>query len=68
VEAILNTLWACLGDQERLRLVKLAADLVIERAHQHQALEPMQEEHLAEALKRWIAEMRFAGAHHADPA
>lgn len=67
VEAILNTLWACMGDQERLRLVKLAADLVVDRAHQQHALAPMQEEAFAEALKRRIEEMCLPGAHPADP-
>jgi hypothetical protein len=68
VGLLLNELWACLGEQERLRLVELAVDLVIERARDQEAPELTEAKEIAEAVKRRIEEMRSAGGPHADTA
>lgn len=68
IDMMLNELWACLGDEERRRLVALAADLVIERVYERETLASMKEKGLAEAVKRQLAEMRSAGGRSATRA
>jgi hypothetical protein len=54
--ALLNDLWASLESRERLRLVELAADLVIDRCQQEPALESAKDRELAEAIKHRLRE------------
>lgn len=68
VGSLLNELWACLDEQGRLRLVELAADLVIEHAHEQGTPELMEEQELAEEVKNRIEEIRSAGGQHTDAA
>lgn len=66
VGILLNELWACLAEQDRLHLVELAAELVIERIHQQETPERMEAKETAEAVKRQLEGMRSAGADQTD--
>lgn len=63
---LLNELWAYLGEQERLRLAELAADLLIERAHEQETPELKGAKEIAGAVKRRIEATRSAGGEQAD--
>lgn len=63
---LLNELWGYLGDQERLQLVELAADLVLAHMHEQETAECRDAKEIAEAIKRRIAAVRSAGGGRAD--
>ena len=62
---LLKELWVYLDEQERLRLVELAVDLVITRVHEQETHEVLEEQELAGSVKRRIEEIRSAdGSRH----
>lgn len=65
---LLNGLWVCLSEQERLHLVRLAADLVSTRVHEQETPELLEVKKLTEAVKRWVEEIPSTDGQHANRA